>query len=59
MDYPYAQAANIDYFGYGDADAELEDKTLVNDEIQVLTQVLRDLTNILNHDQYQLDLVMI
>ena len=27
-----------------------------NDEIQVLTQVLPDLTDILNHDQYQLDL---
>ena len=39
-----------------DADVELQDETIVNDEIQVLTQVLPDLTDILNHDQYQLDL---
>ena len=55
-DYPYAQAANIDYIEYVDADVELQDETIVNDEIQVLTQVLPDLTDILNHDQYQLDL---
>ena len=54
-DYLYAQAANIDYIEYVDADAELEDATIVNEETQVLTQVLPDLTDILNHGQYQLD----
>ena len=39
-----------------DVDDKLKDETIVNDEIQFLIQVLPDLTDILNHDQYQLDL---